>query len=240
MRNFDLKESEVIDYPSHPEEPVSESAKHFNLVVHVYHGLLDLYRDRLDTVAIHANMSWYPKKTNKIWKSPDLFVAFGRPTTEDRVSYAQVNEEDIAPQVVFEMWSLGNSKEEMRNKRKWYAKYGVEEYYWINYDQDEVEVYMRDGNRMVLQEPEDFSWTSPRLGIRLDWSGGRVQVFLPDGTLMPTREQIQQRNRELAQRAEQEAQRAEQEAQRADRLEAELNALRRSLGLDTGADQSQT
>lgn len=233
MKNGNGKQAAVIDYPSHPEEPISESAKHFNLIVYLYEGLLELFRDRLSEVAIHANMSWYPTKKNTIWKSPDLLIAFGRPTRNDRISYAQVLEENVGPQVIFEMWSLGNSQAQIEEKRKWYGKYGVQEFYWINYDQDRVEVYLREGKQLVRQELPEKMWKSPLLGISLDWSKGPVQVLLPNGIPMPTREQIEQKNRELAERAEQEAQQKREALLRAKQLEAELNALRKRFGLDS-------
>ena len=256
MRNFDLQDPEVIEYPSHPQAKVPESAKHFNLILFLYQGLHDLFKGKLDEVSIHADMCWYPLKDNTLWKSPDLFVVFGVPHDNERVSYAQVNHGDISPQVIFEMGSVANTQQEIYDKRQWYSDYGVEEYYWITEAQDKVHVFVRKGNKLVEQEPEDLTWKSKRLEITFDWSSEQVKILLPNGKPMLSKEEreeqlLKEKRKEIkrrkedekraeqeAQRAEQEAQRAEQEAQRAEqeasarrKLEAELAALRKQYGL---------
>ena len=55
-------------------------------------------------------------------------VAFGRPKGY-RGSYKQWEEDGIAPQVVFEILSPGNRRDEMVRKFAFYERYGVEEYY---------------------------------------------------------------------------------------------------------------
>ena len=63
-------------------------------------------------------------------------VVFGRPKG-DRGSDKQWEEENIAPQVVFEILSPGNRLKEMNKKLLFYQQYGVEEYYI--YDPDKID-----------------------------------------------------------------------------------------------------
>ncbi len=60
-------------------------------------------------------------------------VVFGRPKG-DRGSYRQWEEDNIAPQVVFEVLSPNNTLTEMAAKLEFYDMYSVEEYYL--YDPD--------------------------------------------------------------------------------------------------------
>ena len=87
-----------------------------------------------DHVFIAGDLLWYPVEgDNKICQAPDAMVVFGRPKG-DRGSYKQWLENQIAPQVVFEIISPGNTKAEMRRKWQFYQRFGVEEYYL--YDPD--------------------------------------------------------------------------------------------------------
>lgn len=61
-------------------------------------------------------------------------VVFGRPKG-DRGSYLQWLEDGIAPQVVIEVLSPGNTLAEMAHKLQFYARYGVEEYYLYDPEQ---------------------------------------------------------------------------------------------------------
>jgi Uma2 family endonuclease len=58
---------------------------------------------------------------------PDVLVALGRPKGERR-SYRQWEEDNVAPQVVFEVLSPGNRPGEMDEKFQFYQRYGVDEY----------------------------------------------------------------------------------------------------------------
>jgi Uma2 family endonuclease len=55
-------------------------------------------------------------------------VIFGRPKG-DRDSYKQWQENNISPQVVFEILSPRNLTQERINKSLFYQRYGVDEYY---------------------------------------------------------------------------------------------------------------
>ncbi len=221
MRNIETEELADIDYPAHPEERMAESQIHFDYITLLVDNLRMVYRERADEVAVFGDLAWYPiPRNNLVWTAPDVMVCFGVPQDRgsNRPSYAQHRENNVVPSVVFEIDSESNTSDEVEDKREWYETYGVQEYYWVFTEIPEVHVFIREGNQLV--EQTGFTeWTSPLLGIRMDWSGTVLRIENPDGSLMqPTREyaRIQRERAELAEaRAEQEAQRAEQEAQRA-------------------------
>ena len=165
-----------------------------------------------------------------------LLVIFGRPKG-DRGSYKQWEENNIAPQVVFEILSPCNKSVDMARKLLFYDRYGVEEYYIYNPDNNDLEVLIRnDGNLDSI--PESHDWVSPRLGIRFELTD-ELQIYRPDGTkfysyieintmleqecLRANQESLRAEQEFL--RAEQEHQRAEQERQRAEQASVQLNEM---------------
>jgi Uma2 family endonuclease len=158
------------------------------------------------------------------------YLAFGRPKGE-RGSYQQWKEENIPPQVVFEILSPGNTQTEMTRKLLFYDRYGVEEYYIYNPDKNDLGGCIRRENRLESRENLD-NWVSPRLGIRFQLAEPELLLYYPDGQPFTSYNQERQRaetERQRAetesQRAETERQRAEAERQRAERLAAKLREL---------------
>ena len=152
-------------------------------------------------------------------------VVFGRPKG-DRGSYIQSKEENIVPQVVFEILSPGNTPKEMRKKLQSYDDYGVEEYYVYDPDRINFTGSIRVGERLRTIEEVD-GWVSPRLGIRFQLTPETLEIYRPDGEkisdsfmeLNQAREQERQRADRERQRAEQAEQRADRERQRAEQAE---------------------
>jgi hypothetical protein len=163
----------------------------------------------------------------------------------------QWEEAGVAPQVVIEVWSPGNTFPELVEKHRFYEQHGVQEFIVVDPDRNSLSVWERKGERLD-GNPVAQSWTSSRLGLRFEIKGEEVQVFGPDGQRLRTfaelhahaRQEAQRAEQEAhraeqeAQRAEQEAQRAEQEAQRASAAEARAQALAArlaALGIDPDA-----
>ncbi len=75
-------------------------------------------------VFVAGDLLWYPVEgDNKTRQAPDVMVAFGRPKGE-RGSYQQWKENNIPPQVVFEILSPGNTPTEMTRKLLFYDRHG--------------------------------------------------------------------------------------------------------------------
>lgn len=208
-----------IFYPESDGQPMADNTKQFRYIVTIQGGLDSLFKDNPD-VFVAGDLLWYPVEgNNTIRQAPDVMVVFGRPKG-DRGSYQQWRENNIAPQVVFEVLSPGNRFGKMLNKFRFYERYGVEEYYVYDPDNGNLEGWLRSGtelNEIALME----SWVSPLLGIRFAVVENELQLYRPDGQKFSSYVEID-RQRELAE------QRALQEAQRAERLAERL----RSLGIN--------
>lgn len=204
---------EVI-YPESDGKPMSDNTKQFRWIVVIQQNLEWLFADD-PNVFVAGDLLWYPVEgDNKIRNAPDIMVAFGRPKG-DRGSYQQWKEENIAPQVVFEILSPGNTLTEMNKKQVFYDRYGVEEYYLYDPDKNDLSGWLRSDLRLDVLDTID-NWTSPRLGIYFDLSG-ELQIYRPNGEQFATYV-------EIAQRLEQAEQRADQAEQRPARLAEQLRA----------------
>jgi Uma2 family endonuclease len=209
-----------VFYPDSDGQPMADNTLQFEWISLLKWGLEDLFADRPD-VFVAGDLLWYSVEGEPgIRQAPDTMVAFGRPKGY-RGSYRQWVEGGIAPQVVFEVWSPGNDERAMEEKRAWYARYGVEEYYLVYPDFPAfAKGWQRLGDDLV-PVPEINTWVSPRLGIRFELQTGELYVVRPDGRRL-------QSYLEVSAQLSAERQRAEQEKQRAEHFAAKL----RELGID--------
>jgi Uma2 family endonuclease len=214
-------QSEVI-YPDSDGKPMADNTKQFRWIVTIKENLEWLFADD-PNVFIAGDLLWYPvEENNKTCQAPDVMVVFGRPKG-DRGSYKQWQEENIPPQVVFEILSPGNTRAEMNRKLLFYDRFGVEEYYLYDPDQNNLSGWLRTEGFLDVIEPID-QWVSPRLKIRFDLSSPQLQIFYPDGKQFLTYTEI--------------AQRVEQAEQRAERAELQLQQTARKL-LQSGMTAEQ-
>ncbi|MDR3618104.1 MAG: Uma2 family endonuclease [Paludisphaera borealis] len=187
-----------------------------------------LFRDD-PNVYVAGDLLWYPVLGSpKIRSAPDALVAFGRPKGY-RGSYKQWEEAGIAPQVVFEVLSPGNTKKEMRGKLAFYETYGVEEYDAYDPDHGPLEGWIRDESGLKPIANID-GFTSPRLGVTFHPGAGsdNLKIIAPDDrTFTAMVDVFIDRDAERA-RADAEKRRADEATARAERLAARL----RELGLD--------
>lgn len=205
-----------VYYPESDGKPMADNTRQFRYIVTIHSGIADLFAGD-PNVFVAGDLLWYPVEgSNTIRVAPDVLVVFGRPPG-DRGSYLQWKEENIPPQVVFEVLSPGNTFTEMTNKLRFYERYGVEEYYLYDPDNGELSGWLRS-ERGLEEIPEMEGWVSPRLGIRFGLDGRDLTLFRPDGTRFETYTEVRS---QLAM----ERQRAEEERQRADRLAERLRAL---------------
>ncbi len=217
-----------IQYPDSDGQPMADNTKQFEAIVYIKKGLDWLFAaDPLVFVA--GDLLWYPTEgNNRRRQAPDVMVVFGRPKG-DRGSYQQWKEADIAPQVVFEVLSPGNTLAEMHRKTQFYQRYGVEEFYLYDPDRATLDGFVRQDD--WLEAIADLAdWVSPRLGIRLQLdAAGHLQLLRPDGHPLETYEQLATRADQERARADQERDRADQERARAEAAEQELERLRAQL-----------
>jgi Uma2 family endonuclease len=182
-----LHSDEEILYPSGDGQPMAESTEQYRWIVMVKENLEILFKDD-PNVFIAGDLLWYPEPVEvppAPSQAPDVMVAWGRPKGM-RFSYKQWEEDNVAPQVVFEILSRSNrtrrGREAMAVKFRFYESYGVEEYYIYDPDKLTLQGWQRQGNTLV-EIPQMSDWVSPRLGIRFVWQPRQPLTLLrPDGS----------------------------------------------------------
>ncbi|MFB2877843.1 Uma2 family endonuclease [Floridanema aerugineum] len=233
VQQLPAETTQEIIYPDSDGQPMSDNTKQFRWIVVIKENLEILFANN-DDVFVAGDLLWYPVEgNNKIRQAPDAMVVFGRPKV-DRGSYKQWTENNIPPQVVFEILSPGNRTGKMLQKAIFYQRYGVEEYYI--YDPDDVELtgFIRSGD--LLEPIEEINgWVSPRLGIRFELKKDTLEIYRPDGQKFLTpveldrlREQERQRAEDAIAQLEEEKKLREQEQQRYQALIEKL----RQQGID--------
>ncbi|CAD0221553.1 conserved hypothetical protein [Planktothrix agardhii] len=212
-----LSQTPII-YSDTDSQPIADNTRQFQWIVTIKENL-DLLFANNSNVFVAGDLLWYPiEGNNTIRRAPDVMVVFGRPKGY-RGSYQQWQEDNIPPQVVFEILSPGNTIKEMAAKLQFYQRYGVEEYYL--YDPEKVDFagwQIMDGKLTIIEEIQ--GWVSPRLGVRFEMAE-ELQIFTPTGERFLTFV-------ELGQKLQQEKRRAEQAEARLKALEERL----KSLGVD--------
>ncbi len=234
----------TIIYPESDGQPMGENTLQFQWIVTIAGGLGACFRND-PNIFVAGDLFWYPVEGDPtICVAPDILVAFGRPKGY-RGSYLQWVEGNLAPQVVFEIFSPRNRPAEMDRKFQFYERYGVEEYYLYDPNSGDLSGWIRSGGQ--LQEiPQMHGWVSPRLKVRFELVNGEMVLYGPDGRRFLTYEEIaadrdqeRQEKEEARRQAEQARQQAEQarhqaeqarqqaaeQAQRADHLAAQMRAL---------------
>jgi Uma2 family endonuclease len=219
-----------ITYPESDGKPMADNTLQFRWIVTIQGGLDAWFHDNPD-VFVAGNLLWYPVEGQpRVNAAPDIMVAVGRPKG-DRRSYLQWEEGGIAPQVVFEILSPGNTIAEMTRKFRFYERHGAEEYYLYNPDTGELSGWQRQGE--VLEDIASMDgWISPRLGVRFERDGDTLVLYQPDGERFATYVELSAQREQARQDAEQARQDAEQARQRAERLATRL----RDLGIDPEAE----
>jgi len=211
-----------IIYPESDGQPMAENTLQFESITTIKGGLDAVFLDQSD-VFVAGDLFWYPVEGRPdIRTAPDVMVVFGRPK-KHRGSYLQWLEEGIPPKVTFEVQSPGNRPGEMVRKFQFYERYGVDEYYIYDPDHELLDGWKRAGPE--LKEIANLDgWISPALGIRFEFTGGKLKIYGPDGRPFATYvELVQQRDRARLE--------GEKQHQRAERLAAQL----RTLGVDPDA-----
>jgi Uma2 family endonuclease len=224
---FPKTTDKAIVYPDSDGKPMSDNTKQYQYIITLQVNLDSMFAANPD-VFVAADLLWYPVKNRPdIRAAPDTMVAFGRPKGH-RGSYKQWEENDVAPQVAFEILSPGNTKKEMREKLAFYESYGVQEYYEYDPDRGTLKIWQRNNDRL---QPLAFvgAYTSPLLGItmRLE-ADGELSVFYPDGERFLPPAEVQTRMRVAEEQLSQARVHAAQVEAENERLVAKL----RELGID--------
>jgi Uma2 family endonuclease len=226
-------------FPDSDGKPMADNTAQFRWIVLIKENLEILFADN-PLVFIAGDLLWYPVRSTLVDPTaPDVLVAFGRPKGQ-RGSYRQWQEDNLPPQVVFEIRSPSNTDAALTRKQEFYETYGVEEYYLYDPDTNQLNGWLRQQNRL-LPIVDMQGWVSPRLQIRFDrpTEQEELELYYPDGQKFLSSIELDRRARTAERRASSAEQRAssaeqraaeaeaalEQERQRAEQLAARLRAL---------------
>ncbi len=168
-----------VVYPDSDGQPTADNTKQYEWIVTIKGNLNVLFRDRPDVFVAGDHLVYPVEGRPEVRMAPDVYVAFGRPKGHHG-SYRVWAEAGVFPQVVFEVWSPGDSRADMKAKRAFYRRFGAEEYYTYDADDNTLEGWLRDGRRLIEVE-EMHAHVSPRLGVRFDLSGPELVIRYPDG-----------------------------------------------------------
>ena len=214
-----------ILYPESDGKPLADNTLQFELITTIKYGLEALFKDD-PNVFVAGDLLWYPEPGQpKINQAPDVMVVVGRPKGHRR-SYKTWVEDNINPQVVFEIASLTNTIKELEeDKLKFYQNHEVEEYYLFDPNRTKLKGWLRSAEKLE-PIPEMLGWVSPRLGITFELVGSDLVLYYPNGEPFATYLEIIELKELAQQQAEVERLEKEQERQRAEQAE-ELLELER-------------
>ncbi|NEQ86008.1 MAG: Uma2 family endonuclease, partial [Moorea sp. SIO2I5] len=153
-----------ILYPESDGKPLADNTLQFELITTIKYGLEAQFKDD-PNVFVAGDLLWYPEPGQpKINQAPDVMVVVGRPKGHRR-SYKTWVEDNMNPQVVFEIASLTNTIKELEeDKLKFYQNYEVEEYYLFDPNRTKLKGWLRSAEKLE-PIPQMLGWVSPRLGI---------------------------------------------------------------------------
>jgi Uma2 family endonuclease len=217
-------------YPDSDGQPMADNTVQYRWIVRLVANLKHRFKGQ--PVFVAGDLLWYPQQVVMPpvpAQAPDVMVVLGR-TEGDRGSYKQWEEDNIAPQVVFEILSPSNSAREMLNKQLFYREHGVLEMFF--YDPEFYDFW-----GMVRPDLDhdfapitalNFPWISPTLGVRFEMFDDGLAVFHPNGEPFKDPDAIFDERDRAQQERDQIQQERDQAQQERDRAFAKL----RELGID--------
>jgi Uma2 family endonuclease len=227
IQTTSIVHSDSVIYPDSDGKPMADNTEQFKWIVTIKENLEMIYAEDAN-VFVAGDLLWYPVEgNNRICLAPDVLVALARPKGY-RGSYRQWEEDNVAPQVVFEILSPSNRRGEMAKKLQFYSRYGVQEYY--EYDPDTVELigWQRQNGGLEVIDPID-NWVSPLLGIRFVVTPETLEIYRPDGSRFLTYVELGQQLDQTTQQLDQTTQQLDQTTQQLDQTTQQLDQTTQQL-----------
>ena len=80
----------------------------------------------------------------------------------------------------FEIISPSNTAQEMARKLRFFQRYGVQEYYVYDPEDNVLDIWLRGGDHLI-NSPSQPEWISPLLGVKFVRSPEGLTLYHPDG-----------------------------------------------------------
>jgi Uma2 family endonuclease len=172
---------ETIHYPESHADDMGESSFHYKVISYLF-SVLDSYLANRNDVTVAANMNLYYEEGNpRNYYTPDVMIAFGA-EKRDRQVY-KLWEDNVFPQVVFEIASQRTWKNDIGEKSEFYASFGVKEYYLIDAERRYLPLplmaYRREEERLRYIPLEENRIFSPLLKLEIVDTGKSFRLFDP-------------------------------------------------------------
>lgn len=153
-----VKHDEVI-YPESDGQPMAENETQGAQIVRLVNQL-ELHFRGSDDVHVGFDLLWYPVEGHpEVCRAPDVFVVPGRPQFPLRGSWKQWEEDGTPMRHVVEVLSPSNTPAEMIEKRRWYDRYGAEEYVVFDPETGSLDIHVRTDLGLVPISDE-LVWVS--------------------------------------------------------------------------------
>lgn len=172
---------EAIFYSESHADDMGESSIHYKTIAYLF-TVLEAYFSTRDDVTVAANLNlYYEEGIPQKYYTPDIMIAFGAEKYNRQVY--NLWEENIFPQVVFEIASQRTWKNDIGEKSEFYAKFGTQEYYLIDAERIYLPLplmaYRRQQERLVYVRLENERIYSPLLNLEIVDTGKSFRLFDP-------------------------------------------------------------
>lgn len=195
-------DSRVVEFPTSDGRPVAETPLHYQRLSDLAYCLTMFFKRREDAY-VGINMLAYddPQEPRR-HLSPDIFVAFGGASEEEREREIYKLWEEPSPSFVLEVTSKSTRREDERKKAR-YAKWGVAEYFMYDPRGDYLAPALqgfelfRGGYRSMSERTlsnGERGLSSGSLGLDLWLDGSTLRLYDPvAGRNLLTPEETEQR-----------------------------------------------
>ena len=183
--------------------PQMESSEHYDRLALLVACLKLLWKER-DDFFLGANLTVFfseEQVTTKDFRGPDLFVVKDVKPGH-RGSWVVWHEGGRYPDFILELLSDSTSKKDKEYKKQLYqTRFRTPEYFWFSPQTLEFAGFRLMGGRYAAIAPNALGrrW-SEELELYLGVWERKLRFFLPDGTLVPTPEEVAELERQAKER----------------------------------------
>ncbi|MEM7555812.1 MAG: Uma2 family endonuclease [Cyanobacteria bacterium P01_A01_bin.84] len=220
----DIENSTDVIFPPgdlYSDEPQLESYLHLQQMLLLFKCLEWWWRERNDFfVAGNLTVYYSPhQRKSEDFRGPDFFVVLGT-ERKPRKSWVVWEEYGKYPNIIIELLSSSTASVDKGVKKQIYQDiFRTPDYFWFDPNNLEFAGFVLVSGKYQPLEPNGNGWLwSHQLGLFLGVYEQQLRFFTSSGQLVPTPEEVAQKEIKRAQEATQFAQEEQQRAQEATHL----------------------